>query len=250
MLPVEIDNVGPEHIADLVSEKVAERKVLEYKERLPDGTDSAKKEFLADVCSFANSSGGDVIFGVRDQRDAGGKATGIPETIVGLSGLNIAAERERLESMIRDGIKPRIPSIQTREIENQVYGPVIILRIGRSWIKPHMVTYGGTSRFYSRHSTGKYQLDVQEIGQAFSEQRSLGEELRNWRAERVAKLLSDDGPMALSGPAKLLTHLIPTVALAGQQTAGFWPVPNVLRPSSFSGASWRYNADGFLVYSD
>lgn len=253
MLPVEIDEIGPKHIAALVNEKVAERKILEYKERLPDGTDSAKKEFLADVCSFANSSGGDVIFGVRDERDANGRATGIPEAIVGLSGVNIAAERDRLEAMIRDGIKPRIPSIQTREIGNQGHGPVIILRIGRSWIRPHMVTYGGTSRFYSRHSTGKYQLDVQEIGQAFAEQRSLGEQLRNWRAERVAKLLSEDGPAALSGAAKLLVHFIPAAALAGQQTAGFWPVPNevrnLLRPSSFSGASWRYNADGFLVYS-
>lgn len=253
MLPVEIDEIGPEHIAALVNEKVAERKILEYKERLPDGTDSAKKEFLADVCSFANSSGGDVIFGVRDERDANGRATGIPEAIVGLSDVNIAATRDRLEAMIRDGIKPRIPSIQTREIGNQGHAPVIILRIGRSWIRPHMVTYGGTSRFYSRHSTGKYQLDVQEIGQAFAEQRSLGEQLRNWRAERVAKLLSEEGPAALSGAAKLLVHFIPVAALAGQQTAGFWPVPNevrnLLRPSSFSGASWRYNADGFLVYS-
>ncbi len=253
MLPVEIDEIGSEHIAVLVSQKVAERKILEYKERLPEGTEGAKKEFLADVCSFANSSGGDMVFGVRDQRDASGRATGIPEAIVGLSGINIAAERERLEAMIRDGIKPRIPSIQTREIESPGNGPVVILRIGRSWIRPHMVTYGGTSRFYSRHSTGKYQLDVQEIGQAFAEQRSLGEQLRNWRAERVAKLLSDDGPAAVSGPAKLLTHFVPAAALAGQQTAGFWPVPNevrnLLRPSSFSGASWRYNADGFLVYS-
>jgi hypothetical protein len=253
MLPVDIDEVGPEHIAALVSERVAERKILEYKERLPDGSDSAKKEFLADVCSFANSSGGDVIFGVQDQRDANGRATGVPEAAVGLSGVNIGAERERLEAMIRDGIKPRIPSIQTRKIEGQGTGPTIILRIGRSWIRPHMVTYGGTSRFYSRHSTGKYQLDVQEIGQAFAEQRSMGEQLRNWREERIAKFLSDDGPAALSGAAKLLVHFIPAAALAGQQTAGLWPVPNevrnLLRPSSFSGASWRYNADGFLVYS-
>lgn len=116
-----------------------------------------------------------------------------------------------------------------------------------------MVTFGGTSRFYARHSTGKYQLDVQEIGQAFAEQRSLGEQLRNWRTERIAKHLSDEGPVPLNGPAKFLLHFVPATALAGQQAAGCCPAPNevrnLLRPSSFSGASWRYNADGFLVYS-
>lgn len=78
-----------------------------------------------------------------------------------------------------------------------------------------MVTFGGTSRFYSRHSTGKYQLDVQEIGQAFAEQRSLGEQLRNWRADRIARALSDEGPMLLHSPSRLLAHFVPASALGG-----------------------------------
>jgi predicted HTH transcriptional regulator len=31
--------------------------------KLPDLTDDAKKEFLADISSFANASGGDIIYG-------------------------------------------------------------------------------------------------------------------------------------------------------------------------------------------
>jgi hypothetical protein len=253
MLPIDIEEVTAAHIASLLTDKVGERTVLEYKERLPEGSESAKKEFLGDVCSFANASGGDIVYGIRDERDNTGKATGLPEAIVGLSALNLSSEITRLESMIRDGIRPRIPDIQARDFEVPGQGSVVLLRIGRSWIRPHMVTYGGTSRFYSRHSTGKYQLDVQQIGQAFAEQRSLGEQLRNWRADRIAALLSDEGPVALGGPAKLLLHFIPAAALAGQQAAAFWPAPSqvrtLLRPSSFSGTSWRYNADGFLVYS-
>lgn len=228
--------------------------MLEYKEKLPEGTDSDKKEFLADVTSFANSSGGDIIYGIRDARDGSGKATGIPESIVGLQGVNVTAEVTRLESMMRDGIRPRIPNVQTKDIEIAGVGPVVLLRTGRSWLRPHMVTYGGTSRFYARHGTGKYQLDVQEIGELFAQQRSLGEQLRNWRTERVARLLSDDAPAPLDGPARLLLHFVPAAALVGRQIADWWPVPNnvrnLLRPSSSGGgASWRYNADGFLVYS-
>jgi hypothetical protein len=253
MLPVNIEEVSPDHIAALVSEKVAERKTLEYKERLPERTPEAKKEFLADVCSFANTSGGDIIYGIRDERDGNGKATGVPESIVDLGALNLSAERERLESMIREGIKPRIPNIQTRDIEIPGQGLIVLLRVARSWIKPHMVTYGGTSRFYARHSTGKYQLDVQEIGLAFAEQRSLGEQLRTWRTERIAKALSGEGPVSLNGPARFLLHFVPASALAGGRSTGVWPLPSkvraLLRPSSLQGTIWRYNADGFLVSS-
>jgi len=254
MLPINIEEVSPAHIASLVSNKFAEGKILEYKEKLPEGADAAKKEFLADVCSFANSSGGDIIYGIRDQRDSAGKATGIPGQVVGLSGVNFSGELARLEAIIRDGIKPRIPNAQIKHLEIQGQGSIVIVRIGQSWIKPHMVVYGGTSRFYSRHSTGKYQLDVQEIGQAFAEQRSLGEQLRNWRTDRIARLLSGETPVQLDGPSKLLVHFVPASALAGQQSAGLWPVPdevrNLFRPSSLSSSTaWRYNADGFLVYS-
>jgi hypothetical protein len=253
MLPLQIDEVGPQHIAALVADKVTEHKTLEYKEKLPDGTEGAKKEFLADVSSFANSSGGDIVFGIRDQRDSSGKATGVPEKIVGLSGINLSAQRERLEAIIRDGIKPKIPGAQTRDLEIQGQGSVVLLRVGRSWIGPHMVSYAGTSRFYSRHSTGKYQLDVQEIGLAFAEQRALGERLREWRTERIAKVLADEGPLPVQGPSRLLLHFVPAGALAGQQSFGPWPLPNnvrnLLRPSSLQGTVWRYNADGFLVAS-
>jgi hypothetical protein len=253
MLPASIDEVAPQHISALVTEKVSERRTLEYKEKLPGGGDEEKKEFLGDVCSFANLIGGDIIYGIRDQRDNDGKATGMPDAIVGLAGLNLSAERERLESIIRSGIAPRIPNIQTAELQIGGHDPVLMLRIARSWIKPHMVTFKGTSRFYSRHSTGKYQLDVQEIGQAFAEQRSLGERMREWRMERIAKIIGEEGPVILEGPSRFLLHFVPASALAGQRSAGLWPVPNtvrnLLRPSSYSGSIWRYNIDGFLVAS-
>lgn len=252
MLPNNIEEITADHIASLLDNKVSERKMLEYKEVLPQASDGAKKEFLGDISSFANSLGGDIVYGIRDERDSSGKATGIPEAIVGLAGVNVSAEIMRLESMMRDGVRPRIPNVQTRGVEIPGKGPVVLLRVGRSWLRPHMVTYGGTSRFFARHNTGKYQLDVQEIGQLFAEQRSLGEELRNWRTERVAKLLSGEVPAALDGPAKLLLHFVPASALVGQQQAGTWPLEwkwrSIIRPSHSPEFSWRYNADGFLVY--
>jgi len=254
MLPANLDEVSPSHISALVSEKTSERRTPEYKEKLPGNSDQDKKEFLADVCSFANLTGGDIVYGIKDERDGDGRPTGIPESIIGLAGSNLPAERERLESIIRDGIKPRIPNVQTIEREIDGHGSVLVLRVARSWVKPHMVTYRGTSRFYSRHSTGKYQLDVQEIGRAFAEQRSLGEQLRAWRNDRVTKTLADEGPIQLDGFSSLLVHFVPASALAGPHAAGTWSVPHdvkvTVRPSSlWHSTSFRYNADGFVVFS-
>jgi len=253
MLPVDIEGVTAEHITALVNENISERRTLEYKERLPGGSDDEKKEFLADVCSLANLTGGDVIYGIRDERDTNGRPTGVPESIIGLGNINTSVESERLESMIRDGIKPRVPNVRTRGVDIPGVGSVLILRIGRSWIKPHMVTYKGTSRFYSRHSTGKYQLDVQEIGRAFAEQRSLGEQLRDWRAGRIANILADDASIPLRGPAKLLMHFVPATALIGQQSIGLWPPNNnlsaILRPMGQWRESFRYNVDGMLAWN-
>lgn len=254
MLPARIDNILPNHIQSLVLNKVHERKRLEYKERLPEGSDKAKKEFLADVCSFANSAGGDIIYGIRDARDAGNQPTGIPESISGLPDQNLGAACQRLESLLRDGISPRIPKVESKPIEVQAGVWVVLLRVHRSWIKPHMVTYAGTSRFFARNSNGKFQLDVQEIGQAFAEQQSLGEQLQNWRANRIAKQLSDDGPVPLKGPSKLLFHFIPASGLVGPTPIIGWRMAEehkvVARPSNqLSSFSTRYNADGFLVYS-
>jgi hypothetical protein len=81
---------------------------------------------------------------------------------------------------------------------------------------------------------------------------SFGEQLRNWRADRTAPILSGEGPMRLGGSSKLLVHLIPAAFIT--QQLGLWPVPgdakHLFRVSSLSSSTAsRYDADGFLVYS-
>ena len=93
----------------LVADKVAESRTLDYKEKLPGQSDGEKKEFLADITSFANASGGDLVFGVAEERDVQNRPTGIPKGITGLGMINVDARKLRLEAVIRDGIEPRLP---------------------------------------------------------------------------------------------------------------------------------------------
>lgn len=255
MLPVRFDDIAAADLLRLVELKTVERKTLEYKERLSTGNREERAEFLCDVCSFANASGGDMIFGISEERDDTGKPTGLPGAIKPLEIDNPATECARIEQMIESGIQPRIPLVQVKSVPLPEGGSVIVLRVSKSWIAPHMVTFSNLSRFFSRNSsTGKVQLDVQQIGAAFALQRGLGERLRNWKADRIAKAIAEEGPVPLPG-AKLLFHFIPASILVADE-----PVyPRSFDPQSwdrasnlmtFGSSSQRYNADGFLLASE
>jgi len=254
MLPIRFEDITAEDILRLVTDKVAERKTIEYKMMLTIGTTDEKAEFLGDISSFANASGGDVIFGISDERDGSGNATGVPDEIVGLTFSNSGTVCGQIEQIIQNGIQPRLPILSVKVFDITERGIVIVVRVGKSWIAPHMVSYANRTRFYSRNSsTGRVLLDVQQIGAAFAEQRGLGERLRAWKADRISKAVSGDGPVQLTGP-KLLYHFIPASAIMEEAQS---------YPRTFDRSKWgngrllmslntermRYNADVLLLLS-
>jgi predicted HTH transcriptional regulator len=60
------DEISETDILDLIKTKTIEQKTLEYKESLPDSTEKSKDKFLSTVAAFANSSGGLIIYGLRE----------------------------------------------------------------------------------------------------------------------------------------------------------------------------------------
>lgn len=196
----------PETIEKLVREHAEETRTLEFKEELPQQSDGATKEFLSDVTSFANASGGVLLFGVSE-RDAAGNKTGEAQSVKGLPGTGDSV-RLKLESQIRSGIEPRIPGIHLEWIPTN-QGAVLAVWIPRSWAAPHMVAFKGTSRFYSRNSAGKYQLDVHEIRAQFDTSRAGTLAVRNFLDERIGRLLAGDAPVGVDAGPLLVLHLLP-----------------------------------------
>ena len=211
MIPKPLGSITKEDIDALVLNAVSESRTLDYKESLPGNSDGEKYEFLADVSSFANSSGGDILYGVREKRDQG-KPTGIPESVVGLSGVTPDVAIQRLDSIIRDGIAPRITNVRIIPIHGFTQGPVLLIRIPKSWLSPHMIIKR-ESRFYSRNNAGKYPLDVAEIRSAFTLSESLPDKIRRFRDDRIAKIIADDTPVKLTVSSRVILHLLPIAAL-------------------------------------
>ena len=246
-----VEQIVEQDLLDLIAGKVLEKKRLDYKRDLPGSSDKCRKEFVFDISSFANSSGGLLIYGMDEKNGAANNLTGIQSS-------NIDADILRIESMIRDGIRPRIPGVNIHHIvlsdtgTNPTYA--VLVRIPQSWAAPHMVTVKGASKFYARNSKGKYQLDVDEIRAAFSLSEAAPERIRAFRQERIARIEADETPVSITNKTKIILHLIPLSAFTTQErfeVGSLWDSQGQLYQLLMGGGSgWRYNLDGFLVSSD
>jgi hypothetical protein len=250
--PGPFDDVTQADIESLVAVGRPERRTMEYKEALPKlGLEQDKVEFLADISSFANSSGGDILYGVAEKR-SDGKATGIPESAPGVNVSNLDAVLLQLQQAARANISPRLPGLYLRPIPGFPAGPVVLVRVPRSYVAPHMVENGKNwGRFYARASNGKYIMDVGEVRSAFSLSDTLTQRLREFRAARVAAIHAGETPCSIRPGPKVILHILPLQALDPLVRPALSLDLRRIRviPMFSSHADHRYNFDGSLNWA-
>jgi hypothetical protein len=223
----------------LLAEKVPESSTLEFKRDLPGRDNAARHEFIADVCAFANTaSGGDIVYGIDE--DDEGRAKASSATLV-----NADEEQRRLLDMAMNGLEPRVPGIVVRSIGIEG-GQAFVVRVPGSWQAPHRARTN--AHFYIREGARKRALDVPELRSAFLRTAGLASQIRDFRAERVGKILAGDSPVELAnGPIGVL-HLIPVQ----------FSDPPAINPATISGkdlplitsggSTWRINLDGYMRF--
>lgn len=242
-----LDQLTEGDLQQLVAGAVREARRIEYKRQLPGGGDEDKREFLADVSSFANASGGDILYGIEEEG-------GLPTGVVGLELNDVDAELLRLESIIRAGIAPRLVGFHARAVPLSAGRHVLVLRVPQSWTLPHMVTFKNLSRFFSRTSAGKYQLDVSELRSLFARAGNAADRIRQFRDGRLAALVAGEGPFELSGRSLVIIHVVPLrfsdpgslIDLRSLEVGTadlspiWWP----------GGGTPRWNLDGYATFAD
>lgn len=231
----------------LIDARVEERRDLDYKRDLPGDAPRDRKEYLADLTSFANASGGHLFFGIKE-------ADGVPIELSGLDGINVDQEILRLEQMARAGVTPRVAGVTTRAIPLANGRVVIAMRIPRSWSGPHQVSLEEEFRFYGRNSRGKHRLDVAELRGAFGLAQEAAEQVRRFRADRVNQILAGETPVPLRGGAKIIFHLVPLSAFASVEPAVSieWLEQrrHELRPVEGWPVNSHVNLDGVVMYEE
>ena len=254
MIQKNFDAVDKQDIDALIDDIVLESKTIDYKEKLPGNSDADRSEFLADVSSFGNASGGDIIYGMKAAVDENGKKTGAAEAVVPIVGKTADEAKLRLENVIRDGVAPRM-RVQIKEIvgwDNDTSGFVILVRIPKSFASPHMVIFKGSSRFFSRNSAGKYRLDVHDLRTAFLATESQGERIKRFRQDRLGKIVADETPVVLLSPDRLVLHVIPIGSFLNNERLDLSDqrgLQTLFPPVGCRGWNTRYNLDGFLTDS-
>src|SRR6266849_8672606 len=140
MLNKPIESISETELHALVIEGRREDSQLEFKLTLPGGTDDEKREFLKDVSAMANSRGGDIIYGIRDDRsnpeDAGKAAE-----VVGITGVGADATKLWMSELLNSSIEERLIGVAMQEIPLSTGGFALIIRVPRSWNSPHVVRH-------------------------------------------------------------------------------------------------------------
>jgi hypothetical protein len=246
LLHLPADAIDETHLRRLIAGKAVETREIDYKRDRYGGADKDAGEYLADISSFANTVGGDIIIGMAAR-------AGVPTAIVPLQ-IDIDAETLRLEQLARTGLQPRIFGFTIRQIPVSG-GAVLLLRIPRSYNLPHRIIRQGAGhhRFWARSSAGKYEPNVDELRTLFVRAPQLAERIRDFRLERVARIAADDVPVRIGSPPTLILHVMPFSAfdtrielpLVGLEIYSLFPPLG-----SPSAQNVRINVDGLLGLSN
>lgn len=243
---IPLDTITEDHLSRLIATGAAESHHIEYKRETYGGNDDARREFLADISSFANSLGGDLIIGIAASK-------GVPTEFCPFPG-DAAAEVLRLEQMARAGLSPSIANLRPIAVPLSQGGHVIVLRIPKSYNPPHRVIFKNSGRFWARSSAGKFEPNVEELRRIFLEFPLIGDRVRSFRAERVAKIAAGEAPVGLLGGGNLILHVVPFSAL---DLSGTLPLEEVSRnvhsfpPFDLPRASgFKFTFDGLLTVSN
>lgn len=204
-----IQAIRAEHLIALRDNMVRESRTLEYKRDPYGNADLEKAEFLADITALANTMGGHVVIGMDEEKGVATNLCGVPAE------LDLDKELQRLESMARDSVQPRLPGLHMRAVPIQDGRFAIVVQVSQSPIAPHRVSYKGKNRYWARSTVGKYEPDVGQLRNMFTVQNELGRRIADYQKARHDALFRNEGFLPLaSEPGLLLINMLPYSALS------------------------------------
>lgn len=241
-----LDQIEEADLQTLIDDGEREGRRLDYKRELYAGRDQDRIEFLADVTSFANTLGGHIIIGMDE-----GEGVAVAKEGVSVSDLDTLMLR--LQQMLRSGTQPRMSPVAIQPVPLANGNVCLVIRIDRSWARPHAVADRDWLRWYARNSNGKYLLDVQEIRAAFLLSEAISERMRSFRVDRLASINAGDTPISLPVEQRIIYHLLPADAFDLGVLADLTTVAQTTHPANplFQFAPLKkFNFDGLLFYDD
>jgi len=231
MIPVRnLQDITEGDIQRLIDNRLPESRTLDYKRDWPSERKSIE-DAAQDVCAFANSLGGDIVFGLEEDRENGGPLRICP---IKLDNTDVAGLT--FTNAMRDLLEPQIGKDLSHFAIPVAGGHVIVVRIGSSANAPHRVR---GKNFFVRNSVGKEPMDMHAIRSAFLAQAAIPERLHRFRAEALSRITS---PAAIipnvDFPACVL-HAVPLSALTREE---YYPFAQLLTAAGKMRSGLRWSA--------
>jgi hypothetical protein len=170
MIPKNLNDWNFELIKKLVNQGWFETDTFDIKEDIPHKNDISRKQRLEkSICAFANTYGGFLLFGIKDD-----KSLPAEKRIIGIEPKRdfpreIGDKTKNIEPMIYYNFKN--PPIKIPFNNNVIH----ILEIPKSPKRPHMTS---TREFYYRTNRGNIEMSYQQIKESFIEEERRMEKLK------------------------------------------------------------------------
>ena len=212
-LPAKLREATQQDFECLIAGRVEEGPHLDFKRGLPQAwNEKEKHELAADASAFANTGGGDLIYGLDE-------VNGVASVIAPVTEPNMDATVMRLQQVLMDTVEPRMEGVEVVSVavcvDNKT-GYVVVVRVPQSWVGPHRVTTN--QHFFARDGARKRPLDVPEIRSLFLRTEGRAQGVRKFRAERIGRLVGGEHPTLLATGPCIVIHLIPIQSLLGGVT--------------------------------
>jgi hypothetical protein len=239
---IDLHRVSKADLEALRENEVSEGILIDYKRDLYEPTGDGNRKFLKHVSSFANTAGGHIIIGMDENG-------GLPTDLIGVEG-DLDAEKQRLESLLRDRIEPRIVGVGMQPVAVSGGRNALVIRIPKSWNPPHAVV-NHTRIFYARNSAGAHHASVDELRAMFTAGATFLDRAREFHRKRLEQIHGGDTPIQFPGEGgRLVLHIIPFSAFGSEtmldsKVMGSQNVP----PLWSTGYNNGYNVDGYLTTS-
>jgi hypothetical protein len=182
-------------LLDLVEvRRVREYVCLDYKQETYPHNHSGKVDLLTDITAMANSRGGYLIIGVKEDDNA---PDGTPESLLGIE--NGDEEASFIQSICISCIDEPISFLKIRDIRLDNGRDCIIIKIPDSPRKPHMVSHEKHRSFHVRHGRSNTTIGMQEVRNMVLSMTAYQSQLTSFLRERINAnhLLAESKPFLL-----------------------------------------------------
>jgi schlafen family protein len=165
ILGTPIDGLSVEHLREMMAragtaDPVREDFDLDFKESLYGARDEDKYRLAEDVAALANTHGGMILLGVREDRKTGGATELTP---VALSD----SERLRMQHIIAGNVTPP-PAFEIKLIHADAGSGFFAIAVPPSPLAPHAVRAANMSlRYYRRDGSGNRPLAETEVADMY-----------------------------------------------------------------------------------